>query len=174
MRCSPSVLVPAAARRAPPIPCVTRPAATRAGRRRSPRAATLARPVPRASRRPRRSPRGRAVAAPREAAPPLRLLTPNAAHHAVPRRPQRVPQKLARNGSCSPLAALHASRVSRSRVPRGDGGWELTGFGPEQVGGWELGRWIWMLGWLGVEWIIHLWCRIALPCIYIYKNHDLI
>ena len=154
MRCSPSVLVPAAARRAPPIPCVTRPAATRAGRRRSPRAATLARPVPRASRRPRRSPRGRAVAAPREAAPPLRLLTPNAAHHAVPRRPQRVPQKLARNGS-------------RSRVPRGDGGWELTGFGPEQVGGWELGRWIWILGWLGVEWILHLGCRIALPYIYI-------
>ncbi|KAG2596711.1 hypothetical protein PVAP13_5KG178414 [Panicum virgatum] len=63
VRCSPSVLVPAAARRAPPIPCVARPAATRAGRCRSPRAATLARPVPRASRRLRRSPRGRAAAA---------------------------------------------------------------------------------------------------------------
>ena len=139
MRCSPSVLVPAAARRAPPIPCVTRPAATRAGRRRSPRAATLARPVPRASRRPRRSPRGRAVAAPREAAPPLRLLTPNAAHHAVPRRPQRVPQKLARNGSCSPRAARLAARARGFLVGTGGGSWPGLGRNRWADGSWAGG-----------------------------------
>ena len=102
MRCSPSVLVPAAARRAPPIPCVTRPAATRAGRRRSPRAATLARPVPRASRRPRRccSPRGRAAAA---------------LAHSQCRAPRRAPEAAASAAEASTKRLAHAAR----RAPRG-------------------------------------------------------
>jgi len=102
VRCSPSVLVPAAARRAPPIPCVTRPAATRAGRRRSPRAATLARPVPRASRRPRRSPRGRAAAA---------------LAHSQCRAPRHAPEAAASAAEASTkrlaLAARRAPRVSQ-------------------------------------------------------------